>query len=532
MTKQINQWTALLGMALMMTGMPALATDYYWDTNGAAAGSGPATGEWGTDAFWSTDATGGSATTAAAITNADNVFFSAGANGTAGTVTVEGNRTVSTFTINQSGLTFTGGTISGTFAVNASATINSYVNIAVLNFVTTDNQSLTLGGGGVITAPGFHAYGAKGSTSSLILDSGAYTFNGGYLNIGNPNTGVGGLVVNGGTLTSANLTWLGYGGNSIATLNGGVWNNPGGMVIGRGNTGKLIVNSGTLNVTGANSLSVGWNGKGSMDVTGGVVNVDQLSIGANTKGVNETGTMTISGSGVVNGGTVNFGWGYGGPGVSGDGRYTSNAGNGTLLLKGGRLNVGGGGLILTGTGTYTANIILSGGTLGTTGVAWNSDMNMTLGNADGGVTIDADQNITLNGVLDGDGGLTKTGAGTLLLSGANTYAGDTIVNAGVLELGNAAALGLAADLSLLNGVTVDLNYTGNATIDHLLLDGVIIDNLTINTAYNATDLNAALDSIIFSGNGLLIISAIPEPSALALLGFGIIGVLVLRRRKA
>jgi len=48
---------------------------------------------------------------------------------------------------------------------------------------------------------------------------------------------------------------------------------------------------------------------------------------------------------------------------------------------------------------------------------------------------------TLSLVAGGGGGLTKAGAGTLALSGANTYSGVTTVNAGFLEIQNATALG-------------------------------------------------------------------------------------------
>jgi len=42
--------------------------------------------------------------------------------------------------------------------------------------------------------------------------------------------------------------------------------------------------------------------------------------------------------------------------------------------------------------------------------------------------------LTVSGVIGGAGALTKVGAGTLVLSRANTYSGDTVISAGTLRV--------------------------------------------------------------------------------------------------
>ena len=64
---------------------------------------------------------------------------------------------------------------------------------------------------------------------------------------------------------------------------------------------------------------------------------------------------------------------------------------------------------------------------------------------------------TIGAILAGAQGFTKDGAGTLLLSGANTYSGTTTVSGGTLMLGNAAALGSSTHGSTINGGTLNLN---------------------------------------------------------------------------
>ena len=70
-------------------------------------------------------------------------------------------------------------------------------------------------------------------------------------------------------------------------------------------------------------------------------------------------------------------------------------------------------------------------------------------------TLTAAQDVTIASVVAGTAGLVKSGAGVLLLSSANTYSGETVINAGKITLGDNAALGTGT--VTLNGGTLERN---------------------------------------------------------------------------
>ena len=176
--------------------------------------------------------------------------------------------------------------------------------------------------------------------------------------------------------------------------------------------------------------------------------------------------------------------------AGGDGVYigTARLGNGGLVVNRGGST--GAALIdtleLVGSGSFndTANPIelgkltLNGGTLNAAN--WDgivdhayTTSDITLGTNGGTVHLGAGEDKELARKLTDSGGLTKTGAGMLTLSGANDYSGDTIISAGTLRLTNAGATGggtilvgnstrmRAAPADALLELAFDGNYTNN-----------------------------------------------------------------------
>ncbi|WP_053939050.1 beta strand repeat-containing protein, partial [Amantichitinum ursilacus] len=87
--------------------------------------------------------------------------------------------------------------------------------------------------------------------------------------------------------------------------------------------------------------------------------------------------------------------------------------------------------------------------------------NVTLGNAT--LSINNGAADEFGGVISGAGGLSKAGAGTLLLSGNNTYSGQTTVSAGTLQIGNGGTSGSVAG-AINNAATLALNRSDAYTL--------------------------------------------------------------------
>ena len=145
---------------------------------------------------------------------------------------------------------------------------------------------------------------------------------------------------------------------------------------------------------------------------------------------------------------------------------SSNDPGGTAVASGivqvdAALNAGTGNLVISnngGTGTHAFNSVLGANTLSVTGsIQLLAGQWVLSGNS------------TIAGVISGTGGVQKGGAGTLTLSGANTYTGQTQVQAGTLATAAANVLPNATDVFVLGGTTLSLG--GNDTVASLNVAG-------------------------------------------------------------
>jgi len=117
-----------------------------------------------------------------------------------------------------------------------------------------------------------------------------------------------------------------------------------------------------------------------------------------------------------------------------------------------------------------------------------------------GETYTIAQNLLTDPTLSGatDGGLRKIGAGTLALTGVNTFTGPTVVQEGTLVVANADAL--SSSIEVAGGAVLDL-HGGNVSVSTLTASGCVAGNLTVTNA-----LVAAGDTILSVDGNLTIVS--------------------------
>ncbi|WP_148281022.1 autotransporter-associated beta strand repeat-containing protein, partial [Bordetella bronchiseptica] len=183
---------------------------------------------------------------------------------------------------------------------------------------------------------------------------------------------------------------------------------------------------------GAANGAVTLNG-GGLAVNGDFTSNRQLELTAGAKAIDVAAGKDVTWRGLVNGAGALTKTGDGTLALAGANTYT-----GGTRLQGGTVQVSRDNNL----GQAAGAVTFDGGRLASTG-SFATARTATLNKAG---QIDTAQGTTLtwNGAIGGKGELRKQGAGTLVLGGANTYQGDTRVEAGTLQVSADANLGQGA----------------------------------------------------------------------------------------
>lgn len=402
------------------------------------------------------------------------------------------------------------------------------------NLLDFQNGIDLTGGVRAVQGDGGNITGHARLSGTLSGTGGLNQVGNGFLELSGANTYSGGTTLTSGTLLVGSDANLGDASGTL-TFNGGTLQNTGAFTTGRATTlnaagGTFLANmnlvmngpisgtgrltktgAATLTLTGANNYTGGTtisagtlqvgNGGTSGSIAGNITNNGVLAFsrsdasifggaasGTGSLDQRGTGTTVLSGANTYTGGTtISAGTlqiGNGGTAgsilgnVADNGILAFNRSDGVtfggIVSGGGSLEQRGAGtLTLTGANSYTGGTTLAGGTLS---VASDGNLGATSGqltfsggtllntaafttgrtvalNAPGG-TFQTNANLVASGPIGGVGRLTKTGASTLTLTGADTYTGGTTIGAGTLQIGNGGTSGSIVGDVIDNGALV------------------------------------------------------------------------------
>jgi len=344
--------------------------------------------------------------------------------------------------------------------------------------------------------------GAQAQSANTVGNTLRYTGNAQSLALGTTSLGLSGLM-NAGT--------------GLLTISGTA-GNPGLVT-----TAELDIVGNTSGITISSVIS----GTGSV-VSGGVGTTVASSA------TSATGLLTLSGANTYSGGTVIN---------SGALRASTSTALGTgdvTVTNGAQLQLNGGVTIANTININGSNALFSvtsGGTPNLTGIVnlqGNAGINLATNSGNAAMTLSGTVNlngftltantvnispaIIISGVISGSGGITKAGAGVLLLNGTgtNTYTGATAVNTGTLIAKSASSLGTGA-----GGVTV---ASGTALIYNASTDAQLAIAGTLGITGTGTTIGGSIGSTTTSAEINVTGNATTNAAAVAVNIYGINGV--------
>ena len=348
----------------------------------------------------------------------------------------------------QTGITTVSGTIFGNVTVDGAGTLRIASSNAIAGTITTTGSTVSYANGVnegsplIISSPttNLEVLAADVATQSGVISStGAF----GFAKIGNGTL----------TLTGANS----YSG--VTTITAGTLQVGAGGAVGTLGTGN-VVNNATLTFNRSDAITVG-------------------------NAISGTGALNQNGAGNLTlGGVLSYG-----------GVTTVNSGALTLTNGGNTIN---GGIVINGVATRL--VIGASGAAGTGTITTNGSVISYANGVNNAAPININSNTTQlevlagtatqSGVISETAGprpLEKIGAGTLILTGANTYTGVTTISAGTLQVGNANALGPAgvARFEVNGGSTLDLGGNTVNAFSGLVQGGSTLSNGSLGIGANS-----------------------------------------------
>jgi autotransporter-associated beta strand protein len=467
-----------------------------------------------------TDTTLGNTVAAAATTlTAASISQINTSSGTSGAVALSAGATVtglkfttgttslatSTFVVTTPSILVSGGgatTISGTTGGVTSSTADMVIRTDAATDALTISGVLagvgiTKTGAGILTVSG----AANTFTGTININSGTYAFGGNYSNA-DPTAGFGAagarnIVLNGGTLKNVGSNnWNPVSGTKslVTGLAGGTYDMNGQQLT--FDDASQLSGTGNLTLTNSSATTALYlTGAAAYALSGNLI-VDP----------NTTGTITLRLLGANAAGTSNT--------------IVMANNKSALDLQATILN----NVVVGGTGISGAGAIISSATGGGINATISLNASVLVNNANA---------LTFSGLITDNGNnfsITKNGAGTLTLSGANTFTGGVTLSvaASTLLIGNNAALGTGTLTSNFAGSTIAANGAANfVTANAVTLNSnTIFGQATTNTGaltFGSLNLGGASRAISVnnpSANAITFTGPITNGSGLTLVGSG------------
>ncbi|MBL9183705.1 MAG: autotransporter-associated beta strand repeat-containing protein [Verrucomicrobiaceae bacterium] len=366
------------------------------------------------------------------------------------------------------------GTVQGS-AANAGSSIALSTPAAVFEF----NQSTADTYGGIISGQG----GISLTGSGGLTLTGANTFDGE-------------TQVSGGVLTVVNNASLGSTTGGVSVQSGGTVELRNGVSVGgetiqlngsgaSGQSGALVSTIGTNTFAGsviaATNASIAALPGSTLNLVGGLVKNGTVATltgggaitisGTGISGSSPNSDLVVDGSGTVV--TLNTTNSYNGP------TFVQNSGTLVLGLNNALPTSPRTDLSLTTGGTFNLNS-RSDAVAGLSGDATGTVRNSTASTTST-LEVSPATTSTFSGVIAGTNGgtqgdinLVKTGSGTQVIDGANTYGGTTTISGGTLQIGSGGSSGQIGSGSITNNAELKVNRSGTVTLSQAITGSGVV----------------------------------------------------------